>query len=58
MNYFVLVKGKLACIGNCGDWEAAYEVACDAIGEEWDWLADEVDVQQWVKCFNENRGQT
>ena len=58
MNWFALVEGKLVCIGNCGDWDAAYEVACDAIGEtEWDWLADETDVQQWVQCFNANRTQ-
>ena len=58
MNWFALVKGRLVCIGSCGDRGAAYEVACDAIGEtEWDWLADETDVQQWVQCFNENRTQ-
>lgn len=54
MNWFALVGGKLVCIGNCGDWQAAYEVACDAIGEtEWDWLADETDVQQWADCLRE-----
>ena len=51
MNYYALVKGQLVCIGNCGDWEAAYEVTCDAIGEEWDWLASQDDVDQWVNCI-------
>jgi len=52
MNWYALVKGKLVFIGNCGDWDAAYEVACDAIGEtEWDWLASQDDVDQWVQCI-------
>ena len=54
MNYYALVKGQLVCIGNCGDWTAAYEVACDAIGEtEWDWLASEEDVSQWMTVFKQ-----
>ena len=56
MNYYALVKGQLVCIGNCADWPAAYEVACDALGEtEWDWLASEEDVSQWMKVFAETR---
>lgn len=59
MNWYALVvgnlggtHGKLVCIGNCGDWEEAYEVACDAIGEtEWAWLASEHEVEQWVECI-------
>tara|TARA_B100002019_G_scaffold291654_1_gene312459 strand:+ start:346 stop:528 length:183 start_codon:yes stop_codon:yes gene_type:complete len=55
MNWFALVDGKLVCIGNCGDWEAAYEVACDAIGEvEWTWLINEIDARQWVHCITNN----
>ena len=55
MNWFVLTDGKLVCIGNCGDWEAAYEVACDALGEVgWTWLASAADVRQWKKCIEAN----
>jgi len=54
VNYYALVKGQLVFIGHCGDWYAAYEVACDAIGEtEWDWLASEDEVRQWVAVFEE-----
>ena len=57
MNWYALVDGKLVFIGNCGDWEAAYEVACDAIGEtEWQWLASEEDVQQWVIAYRKSKG--
>jgi hypothetical protein len=56
MNWYALVDGRLVCIGNCGDWDAAYEVAVNSIGEvEWQWLASEKDVQQWADCLQENR---
>ena len=52
MNWFALVEGKLVCIGNCGDWQAAYEVACDSLGETaFHWLASQDDVDQWVDCI-------
>jgi hypothetical protein len=54
MNWFVLVYGKLVCIGNCGDWVAASEVADECFGrDEWHWLVSSEDVQQWAKCIKE-----
>ena len=54
MNWYALVDGTLVFIGNCGDALAAYEVACDAIGEtEWQWLASQEDVDQWVECIRQ-----
>ena len=56
MNWFAIVEGRLVCIGNCKDWDAAYQVACETIGEcEWAWLADETDVQQWANCLKETQ---
>lgn len=58
MNWYALVDGNLVCIGNCGDWEAAHEVACDCLGETgWTWLEDEIGVSQWVRCYNANKGE-
>lgn len=52
MNWYALVDGRLVCIGNCGDWDAACEVADDSLGDHrWTWLACELDVKQWVQCF-------
>ncbi|MEL0014973.1 MAG: hypothetical protein VW715_07140 [Rhodospirillales bacterium] len=56
MNYYALVRGRLVCLGKCADWNAAYDViACYEIGEtEWDWLASEEEVSQWMTVFKEN----
>jgi|GEM_PF-6575254 hypothetical protein len=52
--YFVLTEGKLANIGDHGDWEAAYESANDLFGEcGWDWVANYYDVKQWFNCIQE-----
>ena len=54
MNWYVLVDGRLAFIGHCGDWDAAYEIAVDLFGEcGWTWLASQDDVDQWVQCSYE-----
>lgn len=54
MNWYALVDGKLVFIGNCGDWDAAYEIAVDLFGEVgWTWLASQEDVEQWVECITE-----
>lgn len=54
MNWFVLVKGELFWLGRFSDWNAANDAANEHLGEaEWDWLADETDVQQWADCLRE-----
>ena len=56
MNWFVLVKGELFWLGRFSDWTAAHDAANEHLGEaEWDWLADETDVQQWADCLKEAR---
>ena len=58
MNWYVLVDGVLIHIGHCGDWEAAYEVACDSLGDKFHWLASQEDVDQWVECVTKTeRGE-
>ena len=59
MNWYALVDGTLVFIGHCGDWEAAHEVACDALGETaFQWLASQHDVDQWVQCITDTeRGE-
>lgn len=54
--YFcLLASGELLCIGDCGDFDAAEEIATDlACGEGVIWILDQKTAEQWAARLNAN----
>ncbi len=56
--FALTVDSKLFHLGNCGDYDAAEEVAQDALAEEnIMWLIDGTLAQAWIKTLQQGLGQ-
>lgn len=58
--YFALCSdGDLLCLGDCGDFDVANEIA-DDLGLEVVWLISGVEAKYWAEVLNDNlmRGKT
>lgn len=56
MTWFcLLASGELLCIGDCGDFDCAEEIAIDlACGENIIWILDQITAEQWQARLNQN----
>jgi hypothetical protein len=48
------VDGVMYCLGDCGDFECAEEIAAEYIDVETVWIADETTARQWQAHLNQN----
>jgi len=49
--------GSLYALGDCGDYEAADEIANDLCGDEAIWLVDPESAHQWSDLLNARIGR-
>jgi hypothetical protein len=47
------VDGVMYCLGDCGDFECAEEIAAEYVGVGTVWIADETTARQWYACLSQ-----